>query len=132
MNQQPVALSVRQPWAWLIAHGYKPIENRTWPTKFRGRVLIHAGVTMTKEDYAACFIFIAGIPHENVGWRVPAYDLLRKECGGIVGEAEIIDCVEESTSPWFVGDYGFVLRNQKVLPFQPCKGALGFFKPTLP
>jgi hypothetical protein len=25
----------------------------------------------------------------------------------------------------------FILRNQKVLPFQPCKGALGFFRPKL-
>src|SRR5215472_1457845 len=37
------ALSVRQPWAWLIVNGYKPVENRNWLTKFRGRLLIHAG-----------------------------------------------------------------------------------------
>ena len=36
------ALSIRQPWAWLILHGGKDIENRTWATKLRGRVLIHA------------------------------------------------------------------------------------------
>ncbi|MEI3544750.1 MAG: ASCH domain-containing protein [Alphaproteobacteria bacterium] len=36
-------LSIRQPWAWLIVNGYKDIENRTWPTHFRGKVLIHAG-----------------------------------------------------------------------------------------
>ena len=35
-------LSIRQPWAWLIAHGWKNIENRTWPTGYRGRFLIHA------------------------------------------------------------------------------------------
>ena len=37
------ALSIRQPWAWLIVHGYKDVENRTWSTKFRGRVQVHAG-----------------------------------------------------------------------------------------
>jgi hypothetical protein len=37
-----VCLSIRQPWAWLVAHGWKNIENRTWPTGFRGRFLIHA------------------------------------------------------------------------------------------
>ncbi len=36
-------LSIRQPWAWLIVNGYKDIENRTWSTRFRGKVLIHAG-----------------------------------------------------------------------------------------
>jgi len=39
------ALSVRQPWAWLIANNLKPIENRTWPTRYRGAFLIHAGQT---------------------------------------------------------------------------------------
>jgi len=37
------ALSVKQPWAWLIVNGYKKIENRNWPTSFRGRIYIHAG-----------------------------------------------------------------------------------------
>src|SRR5437016_10859136 len=37
------ALSVRQPWAWLIVNGHKDIENRSWQTKFRGKLLIHAG-----------------------------------------------------------------------------------------
>ncbi|MCP4687042.1 MAG: ASCH domain-containing protein, partial [Desulfobacterales bacterium] len=37
------ALSIRQPWAWLIANGYKDIENRSWRTSFRGEFLIHAG-----------------------------------------------------------------------------------------
>jgi ASCH domain len=36
------ALPIRQPYAWLIVNGHKDIENRAWPTKFRGRVLIHA------------------------------------------------------------------------------------------
>lgn len=38
------ALSVRQPWAWAIAHGGKDIENRTWATaSYRGPLAIHAG-----------------------------------------------------------------------------------------
>ena len=36
------ALSIKQPWASLIAHGIKDIENRTWKTNFRGRIYIHA------------------------------------------------------------------------------------------
>ena len=36
------ALSVRQPWAWALLYGGKTIENRTWPTRHRGRIWIHA------------------------------------------------------------------------------------------
>jgi hypothetical protein len=45
------ALSIRQPWAWLIVHGHKDIENRTWTTTFRGRFLVHAGRTFDPEGY---------------------------------------------------------------------------------
>jgi ASCH domain len=36
---EPVALSVRQPWAWAIVSGYKDVENRSWPTNYRGTYL---------------------------------------------------------------------------------------------
>ncbi|WP_206002040.1 ASCH domain-containing protein [Paraburkholderia aromaticivorans] len=52
------ALSIRQPWAWLIVKGHKDIENRTWSTRFRGRVLIHAGARLwclgTTKDGSLC------------------------------------------------------------------------------
>ena len=31
--------------------------------------------------------------------------------GAIIGEVDIVDCVTKSTSPWFEGPFGFVLRN---------------------
>jgi len=125
-----IALSVRQPWAWLIANGHKDIENRNWPTKFRGRVLIHASMAMSYDEYDACVIFCSGLPVKIT--KFPLFEQLKFERGVIVGEAEMVDCVEQSDSPWFVGQYGFVLRNQKVItPFQPCKGKLGFFRPNL-
>jgi hypothetical protein len=37
------ALSVMQPWAWLILTGGKDVENRTWTTEHRGLLAIHAG-----------------------------------------------------------------------------------------
>lgn len=30
------AISILQPWAWLIVNRYKPVENRGWYTFFRG------------------------------------------------------------------------------------------------
>lgn len=37
------ALTLQQPWAQLVALGVKTIETRSWSTKYRGRLLIHAG-----------------------------------------------------------------------------------------
>lgn len=117
----PPVLSIRQPWAWLICNGGKDIENRNWPTRFRGKFLIHAGKGMKRAEYEN-----AQFDAEENGVTLPAFEVLER--GGIVGEAVIIDCVTRSDSPWFYGDYGFVLRDAKPLPFHPCKGALGFFR----
>ena len=38
-----LALSIQQPWAWLIVNGHKGVENRDWDTRQRGDILIHAG-----------------------------------------------------------------------------------------
>ena len=37
------ALSIQQPWAWLIINRHKHVENRDWPTKQRGEILVHTG-----------------------------------------------------------------------------------------
>lgn len=113
-------LSIRQPWAWLIVNGYKDIENRTWPTQFRGKFLIHAGKKFAS-DFEPADERVLG---ERMGIILPN----KFDFGGIVGIAEIIDCVTESPSPWFFGEYGFVLKNAKPLSFHPCKGKLGFFR----
>jgi hypothetical protein len=41
------AISIRQPWAWLIVNGYKDIENRIWAAKLRGPVLMVEFVPLT-------------------------------------------------------------------------------------
>ena len=46
-------ITIKQPWASLIVSGLKNIENRTWKTNFRGRVLIHAAKTPVKEGWSA-------------------------------------------------------------------------------
>ena len=102
------ALSIKQPWAWLIASGFKPIENRNWryPPRFRGPFLIHAG----KQPAVLDARFIELCRGRRI--KIPA-DL---PLGGIVGSAEIVDVVTASRSPWFFGPLGFVLRNARSLP----------------
>ena len=41
-------ITLKQPWATLIAEGYKDYEFRTWNTKYRGEILIHAGIAIDK------------------------------------------------------------------------------------
>lgn len=113
------ALSIRQPYAWLIVNGHKDIENRDWSTNFRGRVLIHAGLTYPKRDYRD--------DAETYGERFGSYPERDTMLGGIVGVATITGCVTASDSEWFFGPYGFTLTDAKPVPFVPCKGKLGFF-----
>lgn len=117
------ALSIRQPWAWLIVQGYKDIENRVWPTKVRGRILIHAGAKpVTQADYDD-FLEVCRERRIKDFPDRKGFDL-----GGIVGNAELVDCVDESRSYWFGGPYGFVLKNARKSRFKPLKGMLGFFR----
>jgi hypothetical protein len=47
------AISIRQPWAWLIVNGYMDVENRIWAANVRGRVLIHAGASKSDTNSEA-------------------------------------------------------------------------------
>jgi ASCH domain len=112
------ALSLWQPWASLVASGRKRIENRPWPTKVRGRVLIHAGKKV--DDPMGCAAMCARL-------GVPLPDERSLERGGIVGAVTIVDCVERSDDPFFFGPFGFVLEDARPIALVPCRGMLGFF-----
>lgn len=114
------ALSIRQPWAWLIVNGIKDVENRDWFTAFRGEVLIHAGKTRDVDQYEAASAMAA-----LVGVEIPPMDAL--DYGGFVGRSVIHDCVTDYDSHWFVGEYGFLLRDSRPMTFVPYRGMLGFF-----
>jgi len=122
----PLALSVRQPWAWAIIHAGKDIENRSWQgvnhgLRQRGRVAIHAAKGMTRDEYDEARAFIDGR-----GYFCPdAHALFR---GGIIGSVEVADVVNKSDSPWFFGPRGLVLRDPRPCAFVPSVGALGYFK----
>ena len=113
-------LSIRQPWAWLIVYGGKDIENRSRRTNFRGRFLVHASQGMTRQEYNMA-TWIAG----PLGVTIPPFEELLR--GGIIGSVELVDCLEDSSSPWYMGEKGYLLRDPRPLPFVPYKGQLGFF-----
>lgn len=70
-------LTIKQPWASLIIEGYKKYEFRSWKTNYRGKILIHAGLSLEKDmlerfkDYSLDYIK-----------------------GVIIGEALLVDCIK--------------------------------------
>jgi hypothetical protein len=124
------ALSLKQPWATLLAHGLKTIEVRRWPTARRGRVLIHA----------------ARVPDQRPqAWTHVPPELLETAqlLGGIIGAGEITNCLTYRTVEDFQTDqprhlndpswfepprlYGFAFANLQALPFRPYSGWMRFF-----
>lgn len=112
------AISLKQPWAWLIIKGIKDIENRKWHTDYRGPLLIHASKTWDQEGYE--FII-----NQMDKW-VPEKE--SHDYGKIVGMVEMIDCVGRHYSKWFFGPWGFVFEApqcwQEPIPY---RGQLGLF-----
>ena len=53
------AISIRQPWAWLILNARKDVESRDWiyPCRHRGPLLIHASKTCTRREYESAVLF---------------------------------------------------------------------------
>lgn len=133
------ALSLRQPWAWLVVHGGKTIENRRWNTKHRGVFLIHASKGMTATEYFDAIQFTAKRGHAVAG-RIPTAKALER--GGIIGVAQLasVHLPEEAGeacrmpgpvhASWHMHEqYGYRLIGVRPTPFIPCVGLQRFFYP---
>ena len=70
-------LTLKQPWATLVAEGIKKYEFRTWKTNYHGKVLIHAGAGVDKKELAK---------FKDLNWEYPSKK--------IIAEVEIEDCLE--------------------------------------
>ncbi len=73
-------LTIKQPWAILIMQGYKRFEFRSWQTKYRGDLLIHAGKGIDK------------VAMERLAKYIPK-DV---PTGKILGKVKLVDCVKLS------------------------------------
>lgn len=124
-TREMLGLSARQPWAWLLVHGYKPLENRSRRTRYRGPFYVHASLQVDVKGYA-------WVQENFPEIDMPALrDMPR---GGIVGVAELATVVSESEplepfyARWRMGGFGWIVKNASPLPFKPMRGMLGFFK----
>lgn len=126
------AISIMQPWAWLIVHGFKDVENRVWRSDFTGRVLIHAS---KKFDVCGYNIVRRDFPHIIMPERKDF------QLGGVIGAADIVGCITRGAkniqpqelrhfheSPWFADQFAFCMANPMALETMiPAKGKLRFF-----
>ncbi|MEM6381868.1 MAG: hypothetical protein AAF739_04275 [Pseudomonadota bacterium] len=128
-NLPPLALSVRQPWAWAIIHGGKAIENRSIGSIISGKmdcrpIAIHAATGLTEKEFRWGYDKLS---EHGVQCPLPR-DLVR---GAIIGQVKVVDIVSESASPWFgrsrPDNRGLVLEEPRPCEPIPAKGELGYF-----
>ncbi len=125
------ALSLKQPYAWLITNSYLLVDDRTWGTDYRGTILIHASKGIYKEYYDYLVV--------NTDIRLPSKDKLGY--GGVVGIAKLVLCARPDEIPptltreqrsHFSGvppdGFGFLFEHAKPLEVMPCPGKLGIFE----
>lgn len=96
-----IVISVKQPWAYLICSGIKPIENRTWklPEKYKGqRILIHASAKTDKEPY----MLFNNAQIEAALLRNDIMDVAASyyNTSAIIGSVVFSDCVINHPSIW--------------------------------
>ena len=132
------AISIKQPWAYLICSGIKDVENRNWkcPQKYIGqRILIHASAKptvkgnciscwMTEDQYKFITLNISS------GKRLNDICFLEHYSSAIIGSVKIVDCVVNHPSVWAEkGVFNWVL-SEPILFDTPisAKGRLGFWE----
>jgi hypothetical protein len=124
------AISIKQPWAALVVSGRKSIEVRSWATRIRGRVLIHAARVPDPRPEAWRWVTVREQSMTDLG-------------GGIIGAATLSDCLAYgdpdsfkkdgdrhlNAPEWFQsrGLFGFVFERPEALPFVRVAGNVRFF-----
>jgi predicted SPOUT superfamily RNA methylase MTH1 len=117
------ALSIHQPWAWLIIHGGKDIENRRWNCHHRGTLYIHASKKRDELEYLEAWNWAR--KHVDPDIRMPHMQEL--QYGGVIGRVKMVDSVKKHESKWFTGPYGFVFKFPKKTDYYPVSGQQGLF-----
>jgi hypothetical protein len=138
------ALTIQNPWAWCIARAAvdpeaKTIENRGWPTAYRGDLLIHAGRRVDTEacDHPlimATALRWSGYPRHPAPAWVPPWE---QGVGAVLAVATLVDdaCGRRGMGcrcgPWAVpGQYHWRLSNVRQLAEPvPARGAQGLWTP---
>ncbi len=131
------AISLIQPWAQLVVLGSKRIETRSWPTKHRGVIAIHASKGFPNAAQFLAREHPAFVHALGDSWSWERDNLPR---GEIVGTVEVTDCLptekadeiglyshhaEYAFGDYSAGRYMWLLANPVMWDEPiPCRGAL--------
>lgn len=141
------AITLYQPWATLVAVGAKKIETRSWYTKYRGQLAIHAAKSYPKKLKALenWEPFKSALYPDNI-YTYPCFS-----CGCIVAICNLVDCMlitsshmvsmrmsigiplpsepEFSFGDYTPGRYAWILEDIKRLPKPiPARGRQGIWE----
>ena len=118
-------ITVRQPWAWAIVEGLKRIENRTWTTRYRGPLLIHAGVSRAefKGEAFKTLDLAASMP-----FLPPVGELIFGAIIGVVDLVGVVPLEEVAGEPFASGPLCWLLENPRAVGPAPYKGKLNLFE----
>lgn len=139
------ALSLTQPWASLVVEGHKAYETRSWPTKYRGSLAIHAskgfprsaklllGTEESDGDDFICMALNRPAEEMHLGRILGTVDLVDcQETWDVLGSETIfISQAEHAFGDWAEGRYAWKLENPVKFQYSiPAKGSLGLW--TIP
>lgn len=120
-------ISYHQPYAWMLANGYLDIDDRTWGTKHRGDLAIHASKRFSPHYY--------DFVKNGLGIDIPAPEDL--EYGGIVAIVNLTHCLSpgeptnvrpERRAHGGSHCFGWVVDNVRPVDFIPYRGQQGLFE----
>jgi hypothetical protein len=120
------AISLSQPWCWAILECGKDVENRRWPTRFRGPITLHAAKSWDEDGEAWL---------DDCGFNCPTLEAL--PAGAYVGTATITHCWRYSDREldrsgrylWAFGPWCFDLADVRALATPiPARGRLGVYR----
>lgn len=147
-------LTLKQPWASLVAFGLKTVETRKWATRHRGAIAIHAGKTADPamferieaygrilSDRDKCpteakkILLAGGVPQGCAHAAVQAIlEHAREVRGAVVAVADLLDVVpmhkDHGTAAWcerYPGAWAWLLDDIRRLEPLPLRGGLGLF-----
>lgn len=109
-------ITVHQPWAWAIAAGHAPVENRDWepdPSMCPAGtwLAIHAGKRCDPQQIEWIW--------QRFGLRIEAQDLVS---GAVIALARFVGVRQTMDSPWFLGPIGWELAGTTPVKPVPCRG----------
>ena len=123
-------LSIKEPFATLIARGKKSIETRSWKTKYRGPLYIHASISKIDKETLSRTELMDLVGNDELSY------------GCIICKCDLVDCIymteefiedikkdhqEYICGYYSVGRYAWVLDNIEIIDKIPTKGKLGIW-----